>query len=126
MGEWKLGCITLILPERKDRYQPVESVDQFPNRPVLVPMQHRRSRNGMPNQFAMYLAPGQTVPTTLAPASFGETWTSFGSTGPPLGHIIEVHPNPASRNLGKPLETVFYDLKRAFTVGYSRRRQYGV
>ncbi|KAK1714945.1 uncharacterized protein BDZ83DRAFT_63496 [Colletotrichum acutatum] len=126
MGEWKLGCITLILPGRKDRDQPVGSADGFPYRPTLAPIHHHRSRQGMPNQFAMYLAPGQTVPTTLYPASFGETWAFFGPTGPPLGHIIEIHAISASGNLGKPLETMFCDPKRGFTLGYSRRRQHGV
>ncbi|KAK1573851.1 uncharacterized protein LY79DRAFT_396118 [Colletotrichum navitas] len=135
MRECTLGCVTIIFPGRQERRPHGRGEDDF--RAV------RRVRALDPSG-----RPGvrrQRVPGHLfhhAPTGRGSSleWRqATRGSGPGAyqrepafpdhgrhGGFVRGHPQLLAVNRGRPLETMFVDPSRSFTIGYDGRRQFGV
>ncbi|WDK08735.1 hypothetical protein CGRA01v4_00013 [Colletotrichum graminicola] len=119
MRECTLGCITIIFPGRQKRRSHGRGEDDLERRQHVprhifhyAPTGHdssprwRRSMHGS--------GPGANL---REPAFPDHDLRGGNDRG---------HPQLPAVNRGRPLETIFVDPSRSFTIRYDRRRQFGV
>ncbi|KAK2029813.1 hypothetical protein LX32DRAFT_348038 [Colletotrichum zoysiae] len=134
MHECRLGCITLIFPRRQKR-RPRGRGDGFGAvRRVQDPDPTGRpggQRQHVPGHHFHYAPVGHDSPPNSRQAAHGggpgsrRQATAFPGHGR-RGHVVGDHPHLPALNRGPPSETMFVDPSKSFTIGYDRRRQFGV
>ncbi|KAK1992073.1 hypothetical protein LX36DRAFT_662764 [Colletotrichum falcatum] len=119
MRECKLGCITIIIPERRKR------------RPSGRGENARAVRVQPLHQSVRHAPTGHQSPPARRQATYG-SGPRTPQQEPALpdhsrhGGVVGERPHLPAVNRDRPLETMFVDPSRSFTIGYDRRRQFGV
>lgn len=130
MGEWKFGCITIILPGRQSRRHSGQRVDAVEARRVPLPEMHaypRARARHVQLEPTQYATNEQYQPIDRTPEGYGD-----GGVHQHAGQFeryegfVRSHQQLPEVNRGRSLETRFADPSKSITIGYTRRRQFGV